>query len=503
MFPSRLPADHDLAAAPVVMGKATSDGATIAGVSDHHKAVMWTKDRLVRFDDLELALEAAIRVNKHLNGEVEAVIQQLHKVEQERDAWQQRAQQLARQLAKERRHPKAGPLTAVGSNTEQELSQQQQQQQHDADTEEDRVAEFLGQLQATADEQAVAGVVPPAAAFQWQGSVAAAVSALVQKGQSAGWLAQTAEIQLGNCLGQGAFGTTYRATWRGADVAVKCVRISSETEMVNFLREVECLAALRHPHIVPFLGACLQDQHTTWLISEFMSGGTLAEWLHHEGQGHSRPTSNPLIERLERALEVGRALAALEACHPPILHRDVKPSNVFLDAAGQCRLGDFGLARQLPNSRATLTGETGTYLYMSPEMIRHECYDNKTDVWSFGVLLAELISGQIPYQHTYMTPVQVAMGVADEKLQPWLPANVPASLLALAHACFDYNPDMRPPFSLIVPQLMEAIQELKQQQQQQQQQQPAATPGGLFGRLMSNKSIPSSWTSVLGQLGNN
>lgn len=96
-------------------------------------------------------------------------------------------------------------------------------------------------------------------------------------------------------------------------------------------------------------------------------------------------------------------------------------------------------------------------------MLRHECYDNKTDVWSFGVLLAELISGQIPYQHTYMTPVQVAMGVADEKLQPWLPANVPASLLALAHACFDYNPDMRPPFSLIVPQLMEAIQELKQQ----------------------------------------
>lgn len=69
-------------------------------------------------------------------------------------------------------------------------------------------------------------------------------------------------------------------------------------------------------------------------------------------------------------LQVCRALAALEACHPALLHRDVKPSNIFIDAAGVARLGDFGLARTLPNSRNTLTGETGTYLYMSPEMIR-------------------------------------------------------------------------------------------------------------------------------------
>jgi serine/threonine protein kinase len=67
---------------------------------------------------------------------------------------------------------------------------------------------------------------------------------------------------------------------------------------------------------------------------------------------------------------VCRGLAALEAAAPPLLHRDVKPSNVFIDAAGVARLGDFGLARPLPANRACLTGETGTYLYMSPEMIR-------------------------------------------------------------------------------------------------------------------------------------
>lgn len=69
-----------------------------------------------------------------------------------------------------------------------------------------------------------------------------------------------------------------------------------------------------------------------------------------------------------------RGLAALESCSPPVLHRDVKPSNVFVDAAGVARLGDFGLSRAMPDNSAALTGETGTYLYMSPEMIR----------WVFG-----------------------------------------------------------------------------------------------------------------------
>lgn len=248
--------------------------------------------------------------------------------------------------------------------------------------------------------------------------------------------------------------------------------------------------------------------------------------------------------------KVCRGLAALEGVRPPVLHRDVKPSNVFIDASGAARLGDFGLARPLPPNRACLTGETGTYLYMSPEMIRrgwgtswppfpaaapprrrvergaaalasrapcraaralaprrrHEVYDGKSDVWSFGVLLSELITGQVPYQHTFMTPVQVrrrgragrgraaprrtlqeagtgrlaaratpldptrlpaapqiAMAVADEKLAPLLPADggLPAGLLAAASLCCDFDPEMRPSFATLVPELEDAVAELK------------------------------------------
>ena len=80
--------------------------------------------------------------------------------------------------------------------------------------------------------------------------------------------------------------------------------------------------------------------------------------------------SKAMWTQLLMLLQVCRALAALEACNPVLLHRDVKPSNIFIDAAGAACLGDFGLARPLPSSKNTLTGETGTYLYMSPEMIR-------------------------------------------------------------------------------------------------------------------------------------
>ncbi|KAI8468190.1 MAG: kinase-like protein [Monoraphidium minutum] len=302
---------------------------------------------------------------------------------------------------------------------------------------------------------------------------------------------------MGPLLGAGAFGETHKGRWRGADVAVKRVRVAGESELVSFLREVECLSGLRHPGVVPFLGAVMEGAGHCWLLAEFMEGGNLATWIHSGKGPQFGPEPNhcrPLLERLQRALEVAGALAALESASPPVLHRDVKPSNVFIDGSGRARLGDFGLARLQPASAAALTGETGTYLYMAPEMIRHEVYDSKADVWSFGVMLAELITCQIPYAHTYMTPVQIAMAVADEQLQPVLPASLPASLLVVAHACCDFDPEMRPPFSMVVEELSAAVDEIKAAEA------AAAARGGLLERLKASSSVPSSWVSVLGQL---
>jgi serine/threonine protein kinase len=84
----------------------------------------------------------------------------------------------------------------------------------------------------------------------------------------------------------------------------------------------------------------------------------------------------------------------------------------FIDSTGSCKIADFGLARILtPAAMVSLTGETGSYLWMAPEVIRHEPYDARSDSWSYGVLLVELLTQQKPYSNLYLTPVQVAIQV--------------------------------------------------------------------------------------------
>lgn len=151
------------------------------------------------------------------------------------------------------------------------------------------------------------------------------------------------QVTLGAVLGQGAFGTTYRGRWRGAEVAVKCVRVSQSSELTTFLREAEAMslvrahpgsrlqrprprslwpplrptllrpldcspAQVRHPNVVPFLGACLCPPDRFWLLTEFMPGGTMATWLKPKG-GAGGACPRTLAERAQAGLQVGRSSA--------------------------------------------------------------------------------------------------------------------------------------------------------------------------------------------------
>jgi serine/threonine-protein kinase TNNI3K len=152
------------------------------------------------------------------------------------------------------------------------------------------------------------------------------------------------------------------------------------------------------------------------------------------------------------AAGVARGMAALAASDPPLLHRDLKPSNILIDGGGQPRVADFGLARWLaPGDGATLTGETGTYQYMAPEVFRHEAYGPPADVWSFGCVLVEIMAQALPYGDALLTPVQVATAVAADQLRPGLPAggcgDVPPGVASLIAACTDPEPALRPSFA--------------------------------------------------------
>uniref|UniRef100_A0A1D1ZVU6 Protein kinase domain-containing protein n=1 Tax=Auxenochlorella protothecoides TaxID=3075 RepID=A0A1D1ZVU6_AUXPR len=393
-----------------------------------------------RVEELEISLQAAHEVNAHLNGEVEKLTARVTALEGERGAFQQRIHLLSRKLAAARRDaglgvgsgpagegpleapPDAGPLAGPGPGAADAAPRSE-----------------LDGARSANDDPALRAWLPGTA---WREAEARA--------REQGWLVDPREVALGPLLGQGTFGTTHRATWRGAAVAVKRVRVADAEGGAMFLREVAALRRLRHPHVMGLWGACLADPGAAWLLCELLPGGTLAAWL-HGAPGALRAPRRPRRARLQALLDVARGMLALEAADPPVLHRDLKPSNVFLDAHGAAKVADMGLARVLePGAAACLTGETGTYSYMSPECVRHEVYGPRSDVWSWGVMAVELLSQRRPYADLHLTPVQVAMEVGAGTLCPEIPSDCPEELAGLLHAAFHPDPIERPSFGAIV-----------------------------------------------------
>lgn len=194
-------------------------------------------------------------------------------------------------------------------------------------------------------------------------------------------------------LGKGAMGTVYRATdaQTGKDVAVKLIarELAFDADMLErFKREGEALRQLRHPNIVGFVDAFQYDEQYA-IVLEYAPGGSL----------HELVKKGPMpIERAQRmALELCDALT--RAHHLNIVHRDIKPENVMLDSDGTPKLTDFGVARLVSEgNRLTGTGtQIGTPYYMSPEAWEGKPLDAQADIWSLGVVLYEMLSGEVPF----------------------------------------------------------------------------------------------------------
>lgn len=192
-----------------------------------------------------------------------------------------------------------------------------------------------------------------------------------------------------NCIGSGGFGATYKAEVApGKLVAIKRLAIGRFQGIQQFQAEVKTLGRCRHPNLVTLIGYHLSDNEM-FLIYNFLPGGNLERFIQERSK---RPIDWRMLHKI--ALDVARALAYLhDNCIPRILHRDVKPSNILLDNDYTAYLSDFGLARLLGNSEThATTGVAGTFGYVAPEYAMTCRVSDKADVYSYGVVLLELIS---------------------------------------------------------------------------------------------------------------
>ncbi|KAH9298620.1 hypothetical protein KI387_030302, partial [Taxus chinensis] len=237
------------------------------------------------------------------------------------------------------------------------------------------------------------------------------------------------DLVLGEPIGKGCFGVVFHALWYGSDVAVKCFSGHDYSNEIlhDFKKEVSIMKRLRHPNVVLFMGAVYAPEHLA-IVVELLPRGSLFKILHMNAQRLD------LRRRLRMALDVARGMNYLHRRKPPIIHRDLKSSNLLVDKNWTVKVGDFGLSK-LKNATflTTKTGK-GTPNWMAPEVLRNESSNEKSDVYGFGVILWELATCRIPWDNLSALQVVGIVGFMDRRLE--IPEGLDPKLIALFCDCW-------------------------------------------------------------------
>ena len=261
-------------------------------------------------------------------------------------------------------------------------------------------------------------------------------------------------IELQKDIGHGQYGKVCIAKHKetGELWAAKVMKTSESTAMSDTsltLREVSMLAMLDHPCILTIKGVTLPSPSShDWVIAtEFMENDSIGRLLQKVNSARAQKEKEPEAWNHTNItiMIVGIVLGMRHIHRLSVLHRDLKPSNILLDKQYHPRIGDFGLSR-LYDGVSTLTHEVGTPAYMAPELFENDAYSDKIDVFSFGLILFELLTGQRAFneERVYAHIKQLVEGK-----RPEIPDTVSPSMQSLIKECWDNHPEMRPPFAEI------------------------------------------------------
>ncbi|HEX3049506.1 MAG TPA: serine/threonine-protein kinase, partial [Aggregatilineaceae bacterium] len=247
-------------------------------------------------------------------------------------------------------------------------------------------------------------------------------------------------FELIDLLGRGGMGDVYRGRDTQTDdfVAVKILHtqiVQENPQLVDrFEREGEALRKLNHPNIVKVL-ATIQEENRHYLIMEFVGGGSLRDQLDAQ-------ESLPVEQVLNVALDLCDALTRAHRMN--IIHRDIKPDNVLLAEDGTPRLTDFGVAHLGDRTRLTQTGSViGTYAYLSPEACNGLDLDERADIWSFGVMLFEMLAGRLPFDETSTAAMLTAILTKPTPDIARLRPDIPSELAHLISSMLEKDRDRR------------------------------------------------------------
>ncbi|XP_047311086.1 serine/threonine/tyrosine-protein kinase HT1-like [Impatiens glandulifera] len=268
------------------------------------------------------------------------------------------------------------------------------------------------------------------------------------------------KLYIGKKFAHGAHSQLHQGSYMGQSIAVKMTQVplnhhedgedeyEDETEPSlsarlenQYNREVKILSHLHHQNVIKFIAAGRRTP-VFYIITEYLPEGSLRSYLHKLEQNKE---SLPLQKLIGIGLDIARGMEYIHS--QGIIHRDLKPENVLITKDFHMEVADFGIACE-GSSQYVLSDDPGTYRWMAPEMIKRKPYGRKVDVYSFGLILWEMVAGTIPYQH--MTPIQAAFAAVNKNVRPDMPGDCPAPMRALIEQSWSMQPEKRPEFWQIV-----------------------------------------------------
>ena len=252
------------------------------------------------------------------------------------------------------------------------------------------------------------------------------------------------EIKIVKKIGEGGMAVVNLGEWQGKKVTIKTSKLlynSNTLVSKTFINEINILASLRHPNILLFMGVSV-DNNTYYMINEYLPGGTLSHYLHI--------VKGNLTEKQKIKIALQLALAIKYIHSKNIMHCDIKSENVFLDDNFNAKLGDFNLSYIMTDEPKLPVG--GTYRWMSPEVLKGKKYEKTSDIYSYGLVLWELLTRKIPYSDAFDIKKSYTKQDYEDYFQKKIdnneeiipiPKNGNIALRFIVSKCLEYNPKDR------------------------------------------------------------